>query len=298
MKIEYLIEFVVLAETRNFQEAAANLFIAQASLSKHIQTIEQELGVSLFDRTTRSVHLSREGELFLPYASKIAQLHEEYSHVLKIRSVSESKKVTIASTSQMVQYNVTDALAQFKRQHLACTLDVLIEPHSNLKRLLTQRKTDFVWIGEPADDPPDDIFERLPFLSEPLVALFSQSSPLFSRESVSIDELRGFEFVMQDNSSIEQAVFLKFCRRAGFSPSILSIPGGGVLVDFVKRGLGPAIMLKTPARNVCCPEVRIAVIEGSPIVNVNLLYLKNARFSLSAKSFLQYFENLALEGAV
>ena len=61
MEIGTIQEFVVLAECLNFSEAASRLFISQSSLSKHIKALEQELGVALFERTTRSIRLSGAG---------------------------------------------------------------------------------------------------------------------------------------------------------------------------------------------------------------------------------------------
>ena len=61
-------EFVFLANINNFQEAADALYISQSTLSRHIQSLENELQNKLFDRTTRSVQLSEFGKFFLPYA--------------------------------------------------------------------------------------------------------------------------------------------------------------------------------------------------------------------------------------
>ena len=51
--IEYICEFVVLAETCNYMEAADRLFVSQSALSRHIKAIEEELKVQLVDRSTR-----------------------------------------------------------------------------------------------------------------------------------------------------------------------------------------------------------------------------------------------------
>mgnify|MGYP000270200484 CR=1 FL=1 len=70
MELSYIREFVVLAETGNYLEAADALFIAQSSLSRHIKSIELDLGSPLFDRTTRKVVLNGFGQAFLPYAKR------------------------------------------------------------------------------------------------------------------------------------------------------------------------------------------------------------------------------------
>ena len=83
MELSYIREFVVLAETGNYLEAADALFIAQSSLSRHIKSIELDLGSPLFDRTTRKVVLNGFGQAFLPYAKKMVEIQEEYENVLQ-----------------------------------------------------------------------------------------------------------------------------------------------------------------------------------------------------------------------
>lgn len=67
MNTEYLKEFVVLAETKNFGKASDRLYMNQSTLSKHIKSLENELGINLFLRTTRRVELTNYGQTFLPY---------------------------------------------------------------------------------------------------------------------------------------------------------------------------------------------------------------------------------------
>lgn len=78
MEIGYFREFVVLAETQNYWAASERLFIGQSSLSKHIKTLEKQLGAPLFDRTSRKVALTEFGRLMLPYAKAVASLQFEY----------------------------------------------------------------------------------------------------------------------------------------------------------------------------------------------------------------------------
>lgn len=61
MNIEHLIEFTHLAEVGNFMIASDDMNISQSSLSKHIKSLEKELGISLFLRTTRRVNLTEDG---------------------------------------------------------------------------------------------------------------------------------------------------------------------------------------------------------------------------------------------
>lgn len=58
MDINKLKTFIDLAHTLSFSATAANLYTEQSTVSKHIHSLEKELGMSLFDRNNRHVHLS------------------------------------------------------------------------------------------------------------------------------------------------------------------------------------------------------------------------------------------------
>lgn len=72
MEISILEEFVSLVETNSFQETAFKLNISQSSLTKHIQKLESELGVSLFDR---SVRMNEYSKILYPYAKRMLEVN-------------------------------------------------------------------------------------------------------------------------------------------------------------------------------------------------------------------------------
>ena len=77
MEMRLLQEFASLVETKSFQITSEYMNISQSTLTKHIQKLENEMGVSLFDRTTRSVKLSEYGSTYYFYAKEMVKLYEE-----------------------------------------------------------------------------------------------------------------------------------------------------------------------------------------------------------------------------
>src|SRR5690242_19963988 len=90
--------FIAVAQERQFRRAAERIGLSQPALSAHIRELEQDLGVALFSRTTRSVRLTAEGESFLHRAQRA--LDDLSAAVLELRERAELKRgrVAIAAT--------------------------------------------------------------------------------------------------------------------------------------------------------------------------------------------------------
>ncbi|MCD8231072.1 MAG: LysR family transcriptional regulator [Clostridiales bacterium] len=106
MNIDYFREFIVLADCGSYIEASERLFIGQSSLSKHIMSMEKELGVPLFERTSRKVILTRFGELMIPYANRIVQAQFDYRHALQTEQESTRGRITIGTISIVLQQHI------------------------------------------------------------------------------------------------------------------------------------------------------------------------------------------------
>ena len=291
MEMKYLYEFIALSKIKNYWLTAEELYISQSSLSKHISALEKELGVSLFDRTTRQVELSPGGRAFLPYAIQITQLFDEYlTHSGRLQT---AKTISIASTAQMIHYSIAESLAQYKQSHTECILEVIVEPHKNLKTLLQQGKVDFVWIGEPENEIEEDEFIRIPFLTEPLVAAVPRPHPLAELEEITAAQLGLPEVVISDSSSIEHYMFRQFCGNHHIAPNIIAIPGNNVL-QFAVQTSNVAVLLESSAK-VCHPfGISLVKIVSSPCAQISLLYAKRRRLSPGAKDFLNFMKERSI----
>jgi len=119
--------FVMLSEYKSFTKAAEQLNISPSSMSKRIDWLERNLGISLFTRTTRQVNVSEAGQLFLPKAqSFIAQYQDIISHSQHIsKTPAGTLKIaaTLAVGSNILMPNIQTFLAEYSQ--VTIQLDVL-----------------------------------------------------------------------------------------------------------------------------------------------------------------------------
>ena len=100
MDLESLESFLEVEKHKNFTKAAESLFCTQAAVSMRIKRLETALECGLFKRCGRRVELTREGEIFLPYARQMVNTWKSASeHLLQTRLMEESEiRITSSST--------------------------------------------------------------------------------------------------------------------------------------------------------------------------------------------------------
>jgi DNA-binding transcriptional LysR family regulator len=129
--------FLVLAETGSFRRTAAQVHLSQSAVSGVIARLEDALGTRLFDRTTRSVHLTAAGQVFVEQAKLLnAQTHEAVQRVLHITQI-QSGKVSLAALPSLAATVVPRVMARYAEQHPEIALqlhDTLSGPAFDLVR--------------------------------------------------------------------------------------------------------------------------------------------------------------------
>jgi DNA-binding transcriptional LysR family regulator len=104
--------FTVVAEHRHFGRAAADLLVAQPSLSRQIRRLERQLGARLLDRTPRGTELTEAGKVFLPRAK--ALLRSAAQATAATRAAAQPRRITIGYTVSII---ITPAVRDLRRQH-------------------------------------------------------------------------------------------------------------------------------------------------------------------------------------
>lgn len=286
MNIDHLKEFVVLTETGNFMEAAERLDSTQSTLSKHLKSIELELGVQLFNRTTRKVELNKYGELLLPYARQIVELHEKYSEIIQNTLASDRETLNLGSIPALAEYNITDVLVKFKRDRPQSIINVIQGGSSFLKEMLRQKKCEVAFVRY-VEDMDDDI-TKIPYVIDSMVAVVPLKHPFATRKNIPLKMLENEDFVLSEPQTMLHKLSVKACEQSGFHPRIAHTDDKHEnVIDFVIKGFGVALMMKRIAQYVAGPKTAIVDITPQVTTQINLCHLKDIRLSHAARYFIK-----------
>lgn len=290
MDIQLLEEFITLAEKINFLEAAESMHISQSSLSKHIKKLEDELGVPLFHRTTRTVLLGEFGQLLLPYAKKIVELNYEFSAAVNDKLHKDSGNIILGSIPSMKPHNITDLIAGFLKENSGITLQTIEGDSAFINQLLLEGKCDIAFLR--SDEASIKDFISFPYLIDSLVAVLPATHPLAGLQSIQLSRLSGETFLLFPEQSYMNKICIRACRNAGFEPNIAYTGSRGAnIIDLVRKGAGITLMMHRPTEYF--NDKQLAHINITPGIYsyISLNYRKDKPLSFPAAQFVRYVQN-------
>lgn len=300
MEISYFREFVVLAETKNYWSAAERLFIGQSSLSKHIKTLEAQLGAQLFDRTSRKVDLTAFGTQMLPYAQSIAKLQYEYEAAAFNYLNVGSESLSIACIPAMAQYNITNSLIQFQIDFPTVQVHTQEADTLEVRELLMTHQCDIGIFRDSIaylehDPDKENRLVKIPYCTDQLVAVLPKDHPLAGQEQLELGQLRDEYFSLIRKDTMPYTLCVRACREAGFTPKILFTSHSlDAVLDMVTKGSCVALLFANhvayPVDSVLSIAPPFAAIPVFPNIQTTIYlgYLKDAPLSPSAKKFIDY----------
>jgi DNA-binding transcriptional LysR family regulator len=190
--------FVALAERESFGKAADSLYISQGALSRRIRKLEDYLGVTLVDRTTRSLQLSRVGLGFLPQARRL--LSELQGALQQIREMREVRggDVTMACVPTVSVRLLPAVLEAYGASYPSNRVSVLDHSAEGVVKAVLERAAEF-GIGIAGNHGPDIETEEL--LHDRFVLVCRKSHRLAKRPRIAWSELAGVPLILPGTGS-------------------------------------------------------------------------------------------------
>jgi DNA-binding transcriptional LysR family regulator len=177
--------FVAVAEELNFGRAAERLGIASPALSRAISQLETQLGIRLFDRSTRHVELTEAGGVLLDQSRPALDALDAAAR--RAQRVTGPRRRLVLTLKADVEGGLLEPiLSAYRDEPGAVPLEVSFSGLTEGARLLRDGRADVALIFS-GFDPEDLDFE--PLLEEPLVAALAAGHPLAAQEEISIADL-------------------------------------------------------------------------------------------------------------
>lgn len=287
MELRQLRYLVALADERHFTRAAARERIAQPALSQQIRKLEQEVGLPLFDRTTRHVALTEAGALLTARARRVLAELDDASAELQQLTGLMGGEVTIGLTQTPGPLDLLALLTEFHARHPAVKLTVREDLSTVLADGLRADELDLAFLSI-VDEVDRHGLETRPLASEPLVAVLPPDHRLAARKRLRLVELRAEEFVaFPVGATIREAV-RRVAAEAGFVPRLAFETGDVARTRaIVTAGLGVAVLPRSDALASGPPVVPVALAGPTLTYDIALCWREGRRHPPAARALLE-----------
>jgi len=193
VSLRQLRAFVLVAQERSFTRAASRLHVSPSALTITIRELEAEVGMRLFDRTTRAVDPTPQALAFQPVAERLL---EELGRAFgDLRSFAERRKgfVAVAAAATMITFIIAPAIAALSKAYPAITVRVIEDHTESLAKRVLDGEVDFGLTT--LVRPIDGIDARL-LLQDRLGVIFSDQHALAKRrDAVGLSDIEGAPLV-------------------------------------------------------------------------------------------------------
>jgi DNA-binding transcriptional LysR family regulator len=220
MEVHQLQYVVEVAKHRHFTRAAEAICVAQSSLSQQITKLEDELGIKLFERTTRSVYPTSAGEEFLLHARRILaeidaakQAMQGYTHLTR-------GTVNIGAITTLESIDFVAMVTAFHRTYPGLNINIVNAGSYRLTEMIQTLEINAA-IFSPQVDTDLTNLEIHPLAEDEFVVVTSLSHPLAKHQMINLSDLAAEDFIFPSPDQSIYKVYEKACRDAGFSPKIV-----------------------------------------------------------------------------
>lgn len=220
MDFRQLKYFLVVSEELSFSRAAERCYISQSAISHQIARLERELGATLFERSTRAVHLAPAGSRLVPIAQQVLSLETmAYSVAREPRS-----RIRIAGNMSFAAQTL-GAIAEVRELHPDLDVEFVIKSFAHRMDAIASGDADIALIRGGVDRPG---LELVDLGVEDLVIVMSSRHSLAGDATVDLDALEPFPLLLPPRKSqvlihtVVEDAFREIGRRVHLGPAIPS----------------------------------------------------------------------------
>lgn len=237
--IERLRVFHAVARAESFTQAAESLHLTQSGISKHVKAMEDELGVSLFDRLGKKVSLTQAGEILYEAAqevlSSVASAEQRIQELAGLRA----GRLRVGASFPVGLYVLPRVLASYRKQHSAIDVTLAISTTASIEAKVLDNKVDFGLVSADVHHPK---LMTLGFMRDELLVIVPPDHAWVNRRNIKAEELAGETLIFAARGAGARATVEKRLTAKGIVlPSVLDFVNIEGVKHAVEAGLGISV---------------------------------------------------------
>jgi len=190
--------FYTVALRLNFTKAAAELYITQPAVSKHIQELEETYKIKLFERNGSKIALTPAGALLLKHTKNIFEIYREIDFDMSSFINERQGLLRLGASTTISQYIIPPVLARFHQKQKDIKVNLLNGNTEQIENALINKEIE---IGIVEGQSKNQSIKYIPFLKDELVLVCNTKNPLVKQNEISLEDLKAMKFITRERGS-------------------------------------------------------------------------------------------------
>lgn len=278
--------FEKVAQTNSFSAAARALYITQPAVSQSIKQLEEQLSVSLFQRGSRGVRLTMEGQVLLEYIRSALHLIESgEDRIAKLKSLTAGE-LKIGAGDTITRQFLLPFIRLFHQAYPDILLHVTNRTSPEILELLKNGAVDIAFVNLPLDSPEITV---IPCMEVEDIFVAGDRFRQLEGKSLPLQELAEYPLIMLEPKSNSRNYVDRFLLFQGVTcqPEI-ELGAYDLLMDFARIGLGLACVIREFSLSALERGELFQVELNPPIPkrSIGICHLASINLTPSARQFI------------
>ena len=293
MTFEQIKSFLAIVKYNHFTLASQELYISQSSISKHIKSLEKELGVELFNRQHRNIRLTDAGEEFYKFAKKTMADYENILYEMKKHTCEESSSISIGVLDTMVEYGIASLIADFQKQYPFIQVDLIERSNHKIIEYLNNSTINLGFINSNYEHRGNLNLRKL--INDDLVLVTSKQHIFSSKSSIDIFDTSKEKYICVNGDYYLHNVFLNTWGNLNYFPNTLYIDSQTkTLLALVSENIGITLLpfkVASSYKKDVDNNIHICNLQNTFSANIFLAQLKSKKLNKNETLFRDFAIN-------
>lgn len=284
MDIRQLKYFITILEEGNITKAAEKLHMSQPPLSYQLKLLEEELGVKLFERSTRKITITEAGEMLKTRSEQILELFDKTLKDMKNFKEGFKGTLSIGVVASSMGIIYPEFISEYHKKYHDISFDIR---EGNTNRILEFLKNGIIELGIVRTPFNSEIFESIHLPNEPMIAVMKGKED--SEEGgIGIGDLKDQPLIVDRRF---EKMITKSCQQQGYQPKILCVSEDSrSILLWVDTGMGVGIIPESAKRFIGNMDLSYQLIEESTIeTKTSIVWVRDRPLSETSLNFLEIF---------
>jgi len=285
MELRQLEYFMVVCKELHFTKAAEKLNIAQPTLSQQIKSLEDQVGIPLFDRIGKKIALTEAGKILLAHTRRIFHEMEQAQAALRDLNGLQIGKLTIGSLLTCVHYLLPPSIIKFKQLYPNIELSILGLRNGDIEKGLLDNELDLGISFLPTEE---EELEMIPLFTEELSLAVPLDHPFADREEVDMKEIEPISTILLPKNYYLRQLIDRYGEEIGITLNpVLEMSTLESLTQMVSQGIGGTILPAPYLDYLNNDQIRkVPLVNPTPKRDIGFIYRKNKFMCRTTKSFI------------